>query len=130
MLSQIIPAVAEVVSRNNPLDTFTGRQKRDPDCRTRGRLATPTRPGPGLASHRPNTDFRLAIQAGLRFKREERARDGRKAIDEYEAQVRAVREKTAPLKALRVAKHARGQSEEPLAKPAERRQGAATNDSF
>jgi hypothetical protein len=37
------------------------------------------------------------------FKQEERARDGRKAMTEYEAQARAIREKTARLKALRLA---------------------------
>jgi hypothetical protein len=38
------------------------------------------------------------------FKREERARGGRMAMTEYEAQARAVREKTERLKALRLAK--------------------------
>ena len=40
------------------------------------------------------------------FKRKERARDGRKAMTEYEAQARTIREKTARLKALRLAKEA------------------------
>ena len=40
------------------------------------------------------------------FKREERALDGRKAMTEYEAQARATREKTARLKALRLAREA------------------------
>jgi len=44
------------------------------------------------------------------FKQEERARDSRKAMMEYEAQARATREKkTARLKALRLAKEAQGQ---------------------
>ena len=47
------------------------------------------------------------------FKREERALDGRKAITEYEAQARATREKTARLKALRLAKEAQAQNEAP-----------------
>jgi hypothetical protein len=38
------------------------------------------------------------------FKQKERARDGRKVMTEYEAQVRTIREKTARLKALRLAK--------------------------
>jgi hypothetical protein len=56
------------------------------------------------------------------FRREERARDGRMAMTEYEAQARAIREKTARLKALRLAKEAQAQSEEPLAKLTELRQ--------
>jgi hypothetical protein len=40
------------------------------------------------------------------FKKEERARDGRKAMSEYEAQTQAIREKTERLKALRLAKEA------------------------
>jgi hypothetical protein len=55
------------------------------------------------------------------FKREERRRDARMAMAEYEIQARAIREKTARLKALRLAKEAHEQSEEPPAKPAKRR---------
>lgn len=44
------------------------------------------------------------------FKREERARDGRKAMTEYEAQAAATREKTARLKALRLGKEAEAQN--------------------
>jgi len=55
------------------------------------------------------------------FKQDERARDGRKAMTEYEAQARATREKTARLKALRLAKEAQAQSEEPPPKQTERR---------
>jgi hypothetical protein len=40
------------------------------------------------------------------FKKEERDRDGRAAMTEYAAQARATREKTARLKALRLAKEA------------------------
>ena len=40
------------------------------------------------------------------FKQEDRARGARKAMSEYEAQARATREKTARLKALRLAKEA------------------------
>ena len=40
------------------------------------------------------------------FKKEERDRDGRAAMAEYEVQARATRAKTARLKALRLAKEA------------------------
>lgn len=40
------------------------------------------------------------------FKKQERAQDGRQAMIEYEAHALAVREKTARLKALRLAKGA------------------------
>ncbi len=60
-------------------------------------------------------------RAERNFKKEERAQDGRKAMIEYEAQARAIREKTARLKALRLAKEAQAQNEEAPAKPAKRR---------
>ena len=47
------------------------------------------------------------------FKQEERALDGRKAMTEYEAQALAIREKTARLKELRLAKEAQAQGDEP-----------------
>jgi hypothetical protein len=50
------------------------------------------------------------------FKQEARALDGRKAMTEYEAQVLAIREKTARLRALRLAKEAQAQNEEPAPK--------------
>jgi hypothetical protein len=40
------------------------------------------------------------------FKKEERAQDGRAAVMEYETEARVTREKTARLKALRLAKEA------------------------
>ena len=40
------------------------------------------------------------------FRQEERARDAKKAMAEYEAQAVAIRKKTARLKALRLAKQA------------------------
>jgi len=40
------------------------------------------------------------------FKKDARAREGAKAMSEYEANIRAVREKTARLRALRLAKEA------------------------
>jgi hypothetical protein len=67
------------------------------------------------------TSDQVRQRAENSFKREERARDGRNAMMEYEAQVRATREKTARLKALRLAKATDVQSEEPTVKPAERR---------
>ena len=44
------------------------------------------------------------IRAEANFKREERAKDGAKAMMEYQANSRLVREKMARLKALRLAK--------------------------
>jgi hypothetical protein len=41
------------------------------------------------------------------FRKEDRALDGLKAMTEYEVQARALREKTAHLKALRLAKEAK-----------------------
>lgn len=45
-------------------------------------------------------------RAEANFKKEERARDGAKAMMEYQANNRLVREKTARLRALRLAKEA------------------------
>ena len=55
-------------------------------------------------------------RAERNFKKEERARDGRAAMAEYEVQARTIREKTARLKALRLAKEAQAQTEAPPAK--------------
>jgi hypothetical protein len=60
-------------------------------------------------------------RAEKRFKQEERARDGRKAMAEYEVQARATRAKTERLKVLRLAKEAQAQTEEPAPKQPERR---------
>jgi len=60
-------------------------------------------------------------RAERNFKREERAQDGRKAMIEYEAQAVATRKKTARLKALRLAKEAQAQTDEPPAKQTKRR---------
>lgn len=54
-------------------------------------------------------------------KQEERQRDARKAKSEYEAEARAIRENTARLKALRLAKEAEEQTKKPAAAPAKRR---------
>ncbi len=55
----------------------------------------------------------LMKRADARFRQEARALDGRKAMSEYEAQVIAIRENTARLRALRLAKEAQVQNEEP-----------------
>jgi hypothetical protein len=52
-------------------------------------------------------------RAEASFKKEERAREGAKAMREYEAESRAVHEKTARLKALRLAKEAAEKEAEP-----------------
>jgi len=61
-------------------------------------------------------------RAERNFKKEERARDGRLAMIEYEVQARATRAKTERLKALRLAKEAQAQTEEPAPKQPERAQ--------
>jgi hypothetical protein len=56
-------------------------------------------------------------RAEASFKKEERAREGAKAMREYEAEGRAVLEKTARLKALRLAKEAADREVEPEDEP-------------
>jgi len=68
-----------------------------------------------------NSKEALKKRAEARFKQAERALDGRKAMTEYEAQVLAIREKTARLKALRLATEAHAQNEEPPPKTNVRR---------
>jgi hypothetical protein len=58
----------------------------------------------------------LEKRAEASFKKEERAREGAKAMLEYEAQERAVRKNTERLRALRLAKEAADKVEE-AAKP-------------
>jgi hypothetical protein len=58
----------------------------------------------------------LKRRAEARFRQEERALDGRKAMTEYEAQALATREKTARLRALRLANEAQAQNEAPPTK--------------
>jgi hypothetical protein len=60
-------------------------------------------------------------QAERSFKQRERVRDGRMAMAEYEVQARATRAKTERLKALRLAKEAQAQTEEPAPKQPKRR---------
>jgi hypothetical protein len=53
-------------------------------------------------------------RAEASFKKEERAREGAKAMMEYEAEARATQEKTARLRALRLAKEAADKVSSPL----------------
>jgi hypothetical protein len=58
-----------------------------------------------------NSKEALKKQADARFKKDERVREGTKAMLEYEAEGRAVREKTARLRALRLDKEAAEKNE-------------------
>jgi hypothetical protein len=60
-------------------------------------------------------------RAERKFKQEERRRDGRQAMIEYEVQAVAIRKKTERLKALRLAKEAQAPTVEPPAKPSKGR---------
>ena len=63
------------------------------------------------------TDTSVArARAEANFRKEERAKDGAKAVMEYHANSRALREKTARLKALRLAKEAAEKELEPASK--------------
>jgi hypothetical protein len=57
------------------------------------------------------------MRADRSFKQEERAREGRLAMTEYEAEARAIREKTARLRALRLARDAKAQVADQTANP-------------
>jgi hypothetical protein len=58
-----------------------------------------------------NSKEALKKQADARFKKDERVREGTKAMLEYETEGRAVREKTARLRALRLDKEAADKNE-------------------
>ena len=58
-----------------------------------------------------NSKEALKKQADARFKKDERVREGTKAMLDYEAEGRAVREKTARLRALRLDKEAAEKNE-------------------
>jgi len=58
------------------------------------------------------------VRAEASFRKEERAKDGAKAMMEYQANARIAREKMAQLKALRLAKEAAEQAPKPASKPA------------
>ena len=66
-----------------------------------------------VADHRSllvlNTD-RARARAEASFKKQERAREGAQAWKEYEAEGRATLEKTARLRALRLAREAAGKT--------------------
>jgi len=62
-----------------------------------------------------NSKEALKKQADARLKKDERVREGTKAMLEYEAEGRAVREKTARLRALRLDKEAAEKNEEAAA---------------
>ncbi len=66
-------------------------------------------------------------RAEASFRKEERAKDGAKAMMEYQANGRAVREKMARLKALRLAKEAADKERELAGKPAQGRRSRAGN---
>jgi hypothetical protein len=54
-------------------------------------------------------DFRSDPTTGRKkFKQEERAQDARKAMSEYEAEARAIREKTARLKSAPISQGSQG----------------------
>jgi hypothetical protein len=53
-----------------------------------------------------NSKEALERRASANFKKDEKAKDGKKAMVDYEADGRAVRAKTARLRALRLAKEA------------------------
>jgi hypothetical protein len=58
-----------------------------------------------------NSKESLKKRADARFKKDERAREGAKAMLAYEAEGRALREKTARLRALRLHKEAAKKNE-------------------
>ncbi len=58
-----------------------------------------------------NSKEALKKQADARFKKDERVREGTKAMLDYETEGRAVREKTARLRALRLDKEAAEKNE-------------------
>jgi hypothetical protein len=60
-------------------------------------------------------------RAEASFRKEERAKDGAKAMTEYQANSRVIREKMARLKALRLAKEAADKETELAGKPAARK---------
>jgi hypothetical protein len=60
----------------------------------------------------------VRARAEASFKKEERAKEGAKAMSEYQANSRSIREKTARLKALRLAKEAADNAQEPAGKAA------------
>lgn len=75
---------------------------------------------PTKSSEARSSEVRARAEAS--FRKEERAKDGAKAMMEYQANSRTVREKTAKLKALRLAKEAAEKEAVPAPKtPARKR---------
>ena len=70
---------------------------------------------PTKASEARSIEAKARAEAS--FRKEERARDGAKAMMEYQANSRVVREKMARLKALRLAKEAAEKELESAGKP-------------
>ncbi len=68
------------------------------------------------SSEAQSSEARARAEAS--FRKEERAKDGAKAMMEYQTNSKFVREKTARLKALRLAKEAADKEREPSGKPA------------
>ena len=64
-------------------------------------------------------------RADATFKKEQRARDGAIALAEYEASIVAAREKTARLRALRLANEAADLKQEAEAEPEKKKKPAA-----
>ena len=71
---------------------------------------------PTKATEARSSEARARAEAS--FRKEERAKDGAKAMMEYQAHSRVVREKTAKLRALRLAKEAAEKAVEPAKKTA------------
>lgn len=71
---------------------------------------------PTKATEARSSEARARAEAS--FRKEERAKDGAKAMMEYQAHSRSVREKMAKLKALRLAKEAAEKAIEPAKKTA------------
>jgi hypothetical protein len=74
----------------------------------KGAVSEPTRRKGRIMT---NSKEALKKRADARFKKDERVREGTKAMLDYEAEGRAVREKTARLRALRLGKEAAEKNE-------------------
>jgi len=70
-----------------------------------------------ILANNSNNSKQTHDRAEASFKKEQRAQDGAKAMAEYEAAGVAAREKTARLKALRLAKEAAERDQEAVKKP-------------
>ena len=71
---------------------------------------------PTRSSEARSSEARVRAEAS--FRKEERAKDGAKAMVEYQTNGKLMREKTARLKALRLAKEAADKKSELADKPA------------